>query len=131
MSSDAIEIITGRERRRRWSTQEKLRIVAETEEGGARIGDVAARHDVDPSLLSTWRRQVREGRLGRDCPGGFVPVRLVAASHEATALPGFEPASSASDAAGIEILLADGTRLYIRHAAQLPLLRPVIAALRG
>ena len=63
MSSGAIEIITGRERRRRWSTQEKLRIVAETEEGGVHIGEVAARHDVYPSLLSTWRRQVREGRL--------------------------------------------------------------------
>jgi hypothetical protein len=41
------------------------------------------------------------------------------------------PASGAIDAAGIEIILADGTRLYIRHAAQLPLLRPVITALRG
>jgi hypothetical protein len=60
-----------------------------------------------------------------------MPVRLVAPSQEATALPGCETASGASGAAGIEILLADGTRLYIRHAAQLPLLRPVIAALRG
>jgi hypothetical protein len=33
-------------------------------------------------------------------------------------------------AAGIEISLPDGTRLYIMHEAQLPLLRPVIAALR-
>jgi transposase len=131
MLSGAIEIITGRERRRRWSTEEKLRIVAETEECSVRIGDVAARHDVYPSLLSTWRRQVREGRLGRECRGGFVPVRLVARSPEATALAGCPPASGAIDAAGIEIILADGTRLYIRHAAQLPLLRPVIAALRG
>lgn len=131
MSSGAIEIITVRERRRRWSTQAKLRIVAETEEGGASIGDVAARHDVYPSLLSTWRRQVREGRLGADRPAGFMPVRLVAASPEATALAGFEPASGANGTTGIEIILADGTRLHIRHAAQLSLLRPVIAALRG
>jgi hypothetical protein len=33
MSSGAIETITGREGRRRWSSQEKLRIVAETKEG--------------------------------------------------------------------------------------------------
>jgi transposase len=128
MSSGAIEIMTCRERRRRWSTHEKLRIVAETEEGGVRIGDVAARHDVYPSLLSTWRCQVREGRLGTDRPGGFMPVRLVAASHPATVLPGCH---TALDARGIEIILPDGTRLYVRHAAQLPLLRPVIAALRG
>jgi len=131
MSSGAIEIITGRERRRCWSTQEKLRIVAETEEGGVRIGDVAARYDVYPSLLSTWRRQVREGQLGVDHPGGFMPVRLVASSQQATASPGFETAPGATGTSGIEIILADGTRLYIRHAAQLPLLRPVIAALRG
>ena len=34
-------IITGRERRRRWSTSEKLRIVAETYDQGATVGDVA------------------------------------------------------------------------------------------
>ena len=83
------------------------------------------------SLLSTWRRQVREGRLGTDRPGGFMPVRLVAASQQATASPGCDTASGASGAPGIEIILADGTRLYIRHTAQVPLLRPVIAALRG
>lgn len=131
MSSGAIEIITVRERRRRWSAQEKLRLVAETTECGARIGDVAARHDVSPSLLSTWRRQVREGRLGTDGPGGFMPVRLAAASQASTAFASFDPATGASGAPGIEIILSDGTRLYIRHAAQLPLLRPVIAALRG
>ena len=131
MSGGAIEIITVKERHRRWSTREKLRIVAETEEVGVRIGDVAARHDVYPSLLSTWRRQVREGRLGADRPGGFMPVRLAAPSPEATALRDCQTAPGASGGAGIEIILADGTRLYIRHAAQLPLLRPIIAALRG
>jgi transposase-like protein len=35
VSGGAIEIITGRERRRRWSIEEKLRIVAEAEEAGA------------------------------------------------------------------------------------------------
>src|SRR5271167_2673599 len=101
MSGGAIEIITVKERRRRWSTEEKRRIVAETEEGGVRIGDVAARHDVYPSLLSTWRRQVREGRLRSDGPGDFVPVRLVAPSQDATALSGCQTASGAP---GIEII---------------------------
>jgi transposase len=131
MSSGAIEIIMGKERRRRWTTQEKLRIVAETEEVGARIGDVAARHDVYPSLLSTWRRQVREGCLGAGRATGFVQVRLATPSQEVTVTPGCQTASGASGATGIEIILPDGTRLHIRHAAQLPLLRPVIAALRG
>jgi transposase len=131
MPGGAIEIITGKERRRRWSAEANLRIVAEAEEPGACIKAVAARHDVYPSLLFYWRRQVREGRLGRDGSTGFVPVRLLSSSQETTAVPTRHATSDGSGAAGIEIILPDGTRLYIRHAGQLPLLRPVIAALRG
>ena len=47
-----VEIINGRERRRRWSTQDKLRIVAETHELSERVGDVAARYGVCASLGS-------------------------------------------------------------------------------
>ncbi len=59
-----VEIITRRERRRRWGTRDKLRIVAETQEPGARVRDVAACHGVCESLVFTWRRQVRDGILG-------------------------------------------------------------------
>jgi transposase len=48
MPDGTVEIITGKERRRRWSVEEKLRIVAEAEEPGARITEVAARHEVYP-----------------------------------------------------------------------------------
>ena len=131
MTGGTIEIITGKERRRRWSAEDKLRIVAEAEEPGACIKAVASRHDVYPSLLFYWRRQVREGRLGTSDPTGFVPVRLLASSPETTTLSARQAVSDASGAAGIDVTLPDGTRLHIRHAAQLPLLRPVIAALRG
>src|SRR5690242_19833140 len=76
MSKEAVEIIGGRERRRRWSMEEKLRIVRETQAPGECVRAVAARHDVYPSLLHNWRRQVREGRLGQPEPPSFVPVRL-------------------------------------------------------
>ena len=46
-----LEIITGRERRRRWSTEEKLRIVEESTEPGAVMRAVAARNGVCESLL--------------------------------------------------------------------------------
>jgi transposase len=46
MAERVIEVITGRERRRRWSIEEKLRIVGETFEPGASVGQIAARHDV-------------------------------------------------------------------------------------
>ncbi len=58
-----VEIFTGRERRRRWSLQDKVRIFAETNEPGSMIRAVAARHGVCESLLFTWRRQAREGLL--------------------------------------------------------------------
>ena len=53
-----VEVITGQERRRRWSTSFKLRVVAETQEPGAQVRAVAARHAVCESLVSTWRRQI-------------------------------------------------------------------------
>ena len=49
MSKEAVEIIGGRERRRRWSLEEKLRIVHETQAPGECVRAVAARHDVDVS----------------------------------------------------------------------------------
>jgi transposase len=131
MPDGTVEIITGKERRRWWSVEEKLRIVAEAEEPGARITEVAARNEVYPSLLFNWRRQVREGRLVPDRPPRFVPVRLISTAPENTALPTRPAALDRGHAGGIEISLPDGTRLYIKREAQLPLLRPLIAALRG
>ena len=81
-----VEIITGRERRRRWSQQDKVRIVAETNEPGSMIRAVAARHGVCESLLFTWRRQAREGLLG-PAPESpvFVPVQALAPASTAVA----------------------------------------------
>src|SRR5690242_18846919 len=78
MSEQRIEIVTGRERRRRWSVEEKLRIVAATYEPGARVKQVAASYDIYPGLLFTWRRQVREGMLAPSLPPVFLPVRTAA-----------------------------------------------------
>lgn len=63
MSDDyrRIEIITGTERRRRWSAAEKLRIVEETLTGGDSVSAVARRHGVAPNLLYRWRRLMTEG----------------------------------------------------------------------
>ena len=53
-----------------------------SEESGARITEVAARKEVYPSLLFSWRRQVREGRLVPDRLPLFVPVRLISTACE-------------------------------------------------
>ena len=112
MSNTTIEIIGGRERRRRWSVEEKLRIVAETHEPGASVRAVAARHDVYPNLLRTWRRQVREGRLVAALPDRFMPVRV---AETAPTTPGIAPLNRdpAAAAETVEIVLPDGLRVRV------------------
>jgi transposase len=67
--------------RRSWPDEEKLRIVRESYAPGVRVGDVARRHRLLPSQLTTWRRMAREGRFGLlvEAPGlpepsAFVPL---------------------------------------------------------
>ena len=60
---EQIEIITSVQRQRRWSSQEKLEIVEESELSGLSVSAVARKHGVSPSLLFTWRRLAREGKL--------------------------------------------------------------------
>ena len=52
MPDDVVEVIVGRQRRRHWTVEEKLRIVAESHAPSARIGDVAARYDLYPGSHS-------------------------------------------------------------------------------
>jgi transposase len=129
MLNSTIEIINGRERRRRWGLEEKLRIVAETHEPGCTVRAVAARHDIYPNLLRTWRRQVRQGHLGATQPTRFVPMRVVEPAPPNTALS--PPANDRPASDTIEITLPDGSRLRIGNDVNLDALRRVVAALRG
>ena len=131
MPDGSIEIITGRERRRRWSVAEKRRIVTESDEPGARVAGVAARHDICPSLLHGWRRQVREERLGS--PGGpeFVRVHALSRSGDERLMPDHRIPAPGRETAAIEVVLPSGGRILIRPGAPLPALRAVIAAFRG
>jgi transposase len=56
-----IEIITGRERRRRYTAEEKVRLVEQTMQPGMTVSAVARLHGVSPSLLFQWRRRMAEG----------------------------------------------------------------------
>jgi transposase len=72
-----MEIITEVERRRRRSSAEKLLIVAETEQPGVGIADIARRYEISRGLLWNWRSQVRRGVLRPEPPSVFVPVQVI------------------------------------------------------
>jgi transposase len=128
-----MEIITGVERRRRWRDEEKLRILAELDEPGARFNDVARRHDVSRGLLWQWRDAQRRGKLVAET-AGFVPLRIV------PELPAPEPQGSVPAASTdpendadnrIEILLPDGAAVRVAEGISAAVLRRVLTALRG
>lgn len=54
-----IELITGTGRRRRWSSEDKARIVVESLEPGVSVSEVARRHELSPQQLFGWRRKAR------------------------------------------------------------------------
>ena len=51
-----IELITGTGRRRRWSRDDKARIVVESLQPGANVSEVARRNGLSPQQLFAWRR---------------------------------------------------------------------------
>ena len=71
-----MEILTGVERRRDWSDDEKLSILQEAAEPDARIADVARRHDVKPQQIYTWRRKFLAKQS--EPVVSFLPVALIA-----------------------------------------------------
>ena len=130
-----MEIITGVERRRRWRPEEKLRILAELEEPGAKFVDVARRNEVSRGLLWQWRDARRRGTLVAE-EATFVPVRVVpelpapASPAEPTASsPSADPDVERDDR--IEIVLLDGTALRVPQTVGTTALRRVLSALRG
>ena len=86
-SGPRAEILTGPERRRRWSVDQKLAIVAEFDRPGSSGAVVAQRYGISTGLLYTWRRQAHGLRAhSRSLVPGFMPV-VVAPEVEAAAVP--------------------------------------------
>jgi transposase len=56
-----VEVITSVQRRRRWSTAEKVRLIEETMQPGMSVSFVARRAGIAPSQLFGWKRRMLEG----------------------------------------------------------------------
>ena len=108
-------ILAGPERRRRWSDEQRERILADVFRSGARVCDVARRHDVARSLIYQWRRSAL-----RQVEPVFVPAVLVD-----------DPPEQASDPVAAVVLdLPGGGRLSIFASAPPALAAAALKALR-
>jgi transposase len=58
-----VTVLSGPERRRRWTTAEKVRIVNESLAPGVMVSEVARQHDIHPHQLHRWRQLARRGLL--------------------------------------------------------------------
>jgi transposase len=99
-------------RRRRWSAEEKGRIVAESYAPGAVASEVARRHEITSQHLFGWRKAARQGRLvlPADAVPMFVPVVTSAPAAGAAALPA-GPSSIAIEIAGVVVRAEPGVDL--------------------
>lgn len=91
-----LTVMTGPERRRRWSAVERERILAAADAPGAIVAEVARRWDVSTSLIFNWRRAAQD--QAPVC--GFAPVLVESETIAATNEEGrttFSTASSVHD----------------------------------
>ena len=114
-----VEVITGRERRRRWSEEEKRAIVGASLMPGAVVSEVARRADVVPGQIYRWRKQLRV------VADGFAPV-LIAPPDAGSAIVGGDVACGES---AIEVEFAGKVRVRIPSSVPAELAAAVVKAL--
>lgn len=112
-----ITVLTGPERRRRWSEEAKERILAAAFSPGATVATVARQFEVSTSLIYQWRRE----SMTSPAPVGFAPAVVVEeVGQPAAAECGF--------AAVVE--LSSGTQVRFRADAPAALIVATLKALR-
>ena len=122
-----IEILSGVERRRRWSDETKLRILAEADQPGARIGEVARRHDIMPGQIRYWRKTFS----AFEAPMMFAPVTVVDGGGAGRSVHAGETRRAASRAEAVEITLRNGRSLKAPVDIDLKILSSLIACVEG
>lgn len=113
-------------RRRRWTEDEKRRIVAESLRAPRLVSATAREHGISRSQLLTWRHALQAQRLDGGSAPGFVPAVIVPepAPHGA-------PTGPRPGAARMEIVLARGRRIIVGADVDPAALALVLDVLEG
>ena len=125
-----LEVVTRGEPRRRWSEEERARILAEAMAPGAIASHVARRFGVSTGQFYTWRNAM----LLRSAPVGVVPVLAKADFAEARLSPPPpkpSPPSPPAQPGMMEITLPGGALIRVDAAVDGAALGRVLAALTG
>lgn len=103
-------------RRRRWSEEEKLRVVLESLAGPRLVSATARRHGISRSLLTRWRREFRPERR-EAAVAGFMPAVIVPDAARTPARSPAPPASPTKPSAGrMKIVLGRGRSVIVDAA---------------
>lgn len=131
MTMPRVEVITSVERRRRWSREEKKRLVAASFEPGASTSEVARSVGIHVSQLFRWRKDLCD-RVDAGS-SQLVPVEIAPAvvppAFEASA-PSASPGRRRRKSGIIEIELGGGRRVRVDRDVDAEALRRVLDALR-
>lgn len=114
-------------RRRGWTDEDKVRIVEESLRGARQGAPTARRHGISRSLLTRWRREVREGLLRAEGPVGFTPLQI---APEVPRLAREEACRVQAGQDRIEVVLTNGRRLVIGASADLAVVARLVQVLK-
>ena len=120
-----VTVFSGPERRRRWSEEERLRILSEAFAPGACVAEVCRRHDISSALIYTWRRKLLDAGAAQEAD---VPEALPTTLFAEAVMDENAAVTSAAQHPAMIIDLRRGKRLSIFAAASPAL---VAAALKG
>lgn len=121
-----LEVLTGVGGRRRWSADDKARIVEETLAPGATVSEVARRHDIRPQQLFGWRREMRI--VDPEPAVSFVPAVVETADPEK--LDRVRPRPARTGRGDIELEF-EGVVVRVRRGAEAKTVAAVIKALKA
>ena len=117
------EVMPGLERHRRWSVEEKLRILAQSVAPGSSPTLTCRMHRISSGQLYTWRKQFRQGELT-----GFVPVSIAPALPAPDLFPD-PPMADPVVTSIIEVELPTGVKLRVPGDVDEGSLRRILSAL--